>query len=144
MNNEMLEKAMAANNPEELLKVAKDAGMEDFNEESAKAYYELIHKSGELSDAELDNAAGGCYKGNRRVVTTGLDCPGHSGGKNMHLWKCDRCHKNDDDCTCRQAFNPYQSNILQLGIKDQCGTCEWCRWEKGLWLCNNPTANDLG
>ncbi len=51
-----MEKAKQANSPEELLALAK---VNDYplDEESAKAYFEKIHKSGELSDDELDNVA---------------------------------------------------------------------------------------
>lgn len=55
---EMIEKAKSAKNAEELAKMAKDAGMELSAEEAEKAFAEL-HKSGELSDDELDNVAGG-------------------------------------------------------------------------------------
>ncbi len=143
MNQELINRAKAAKSPDELLKMAHESGMEDFTEESAKAYYDLLHKSGELSDDELDSAAGGCKKGGRRIVTVGLDCPGYSKEMNMHLWKCDKCQKNDEACNCYPSYNPYQSNILQLGIKDQCGTCGWCTYERGMWYCNNPTANQL-
>ncbi len=54
----LLEKAKQANSPEELLALAKENGY-PLDEEGAKAYFEKIHKSGELSDDELDNVAGG-------------------------------------------------------------------------------------
>ena len=63
MNEEILAKARAAKSPEELLKLAQDNGMSEFNEENAKAYFEVMHHSGELSDDELEQAAGGCKRG---------------------------------------------------------------------------------
>ena len=56
---ELIEKAKSAKTPEELLALAKENGVE-LTEESAKAYLDLLHpKTGELSDSELDNVAGG-------------------------------------------------------------------------------------
>ena len=57
--DEMLEKAKTAKSAEELLAMAKAENIEMTAEEAAKAYAEL-HKTGELSDEELDNVAGGC------------------------------------------------------------------------------------
>ena len=51
--------------------MAKTNG-EEMTEESAKAYFELLHpKTGEIADEELDNVSGGnCYNSGRLVVTT--------------------------------------------------------------------------
>ncbi len=69
MNEEMILKARAAKSPEELLKTAHENGI-DLTEESAKSYFELAHKSGELADEELINAAGGgCYRDGKYIVT---------------------------------------------------------------------------
>ena len=54
---EMIEKAKAAKTAEELLELAKAEGVELTAEQAAKAFAEL-NKSGELSDEELENAAG--------------------------------------------------------------------------------------
>ena len=56
-NKELLEKARQAKSPEELLAIANENGV-DMNEDSAKAYFEHLHNSGELSDDELDGVAG--------------------------------------------------------------------------------------
>ena len=59
MNKELLAKAKEAKNPEELMSLAKENGVE-LTEECAKAYFEQLNpKTGELSDDELDNVAGG-------------------------------------------------------------------------------------
>lgn len=65
MNNELIAKAKHAKNPEELLALAKENGVE-LTEESAKAYFNQLNpKTGELADDELDNVAdGGCQKNN--------------------------------------------------------------------------------
>lgn len=59
LSKELIEKAKEAKSVEELLAMAKAEHIELSAEEAAKAFAEL-HKSGELSDDELDNVAGGC------------------------------------------------------------------------------------
>ena len=58
-SNEMIEKAKTAKSEEELLAMAKAENIELTEEQAAKAFAEL-NKTGELSDEELDNVAGGC------------------------------------------------------------------------------------
>ena len=59
MNKELLAKAKEMKTPEELMALAKENGIE-MTEESAKAYFEQLNpKTGEVSDDELDNVAGG-------------------------------------------------------------------------------------
>ena len=57
--NEQLAKAKAAKSAEELLSMAKEAGVTMTEDEAAK-YFSELHKEGELSDDELDNVSGGC------------------------------------------------------------------------------------
>ena len=59
ISKELLEKAKTAKTAEELLELAKAENIE-LTEEQAKEYFATIHASGELSDEELDNVAGGC------------------------------------------------------------------------------------
>ena len=56
--NEIIEKVKTAKSAEELLAMAEAENIELTEEEAAKVFEEL-NKSGELSDEELDNAAGG-------------------------------------------------------------------------------------
>ena len=58
-SKELIEKAKTAKSAEELLEMAKTEKIELTEEEAAKAFAEL-NKTGELSDEELDNVAGGC------------------------------------------------------------------------------------
>ena len=59
MNNELIAKAKKTATVEELLALAKENQVE-LSEEDAKMYFELLHpKTGERSDDELDNVAGG-------------------------------------------------------------------------------------
>ena len=59
ITKELFEKAKTAKSAEELLEMAKAENIELTEEEAEKAFAEL-HKSGEISDEELDNVAGGC------------------------------------------------------------------------------------
>ena len=59
ISKELLEKAKTAKSAEELLEMAKTEKIELTAEQAAKAFAEL-NKTGELSDEELDNVAGGC------------------------------------------------------------------------------------
>ncbi len=77
-NTELLEKAKEAKSAEELLSLAKENGME-LTEGEAEEYFTQLNKSGELSDEELDNVAGGgCQTkvGGEKytVVTSGQRC----------------------------------------------------------------------
>lgn len=59
ISKELIEKAKTAKTAEELLAMAKAENIELTEEEAAKAFAEL-NKTGEISDEELDNVAGGC------------------------------------------------------------------------------------
>ena len=62
ISKELLEKAKQAKTAEELIEFAKAVNIELSAEEAIKAFAEL-HKTGELSDDELGNVAGGCGSG---------------------------------------------------------------------------------
>ena len=64
ISKELIEKAKTAKSAEELLEMAKTEKIELTEEEAAKAFAEL-NKTGELSDEELDNVAGGCGDSNK-------------------------------------------------------------------------------
>ena len=59
ISKELLEKAKTAKSAEELLAMAKAENIELTEKQAAKAFAEF-NKTGELSDEELDNVAGGC------------------------------------------------------------------------------------
>ena len=61
MNNltpELIAKAKAAKNTEELLELAKENGVE-LSEEEAKTCFEQLHANSEVSDDELEAVSGG-------------------------------------------------------------------------------------
>lgn len=62
LTKELIEKAKQAKTVEELQEFAKAENIELSAEEAIKAFAEF-HKTGELSDDELGNVAGGCGSG---------------------------------------------------------------------------------
>ena len=123
LNKELLAKAKNAKTPEELIALAKENGME-MTEESAEAYYNLLHpQNGEVSDDELDNVAGGgCHNGGKLVVSV------------MHY--CDEWRCKDDGSQC--DIDGILVNCNTCRVAAYCFSCKYCSYEKGLWLCNNP------
>lgn len=71
MNTELVAKAKKAKTPEELMALAKENNIE-MTEETAKTFFEQLKpKTGELTDDELDNVAGGaCYSDDGYLKTT--------------------------------------------------------------------------
>lgn len=121
---ELLEQAKEAKSAEELMSLAKKNGME-LTKEEAEAYFAQLNKSGELSDEELDNVAGGgCHnKDGRLVVTVWYNC------SDFTCKKCGR--KNTGDHF--HIIDGYRTNYMQ-----QCQFCKYISYEGGLWLCNKP------
>lgn len=131
MNKELISKAKTAKTPEELLCLAKENG-EEMTEESAKAYFELLHpQTGEIADEELENVSGGgCYNNGRLVVTMHWDC---------WDWHC-KCGSDKKEVV-RAATFPHNLVCRTCGNIHWCKFCKYCSYEKGLWLCNNPTTD---
>ena len=123
MSKELITKAKEAKTPEELMVLAKENGTE-MTEESAEAYYNLLHpQNGEVSDDELDNVAGGgCHNGGKLVVSV------------MHY--CDEWRCKDDGSQC--DIDGILVNCNTCRVAAYCFSCKYCTYEKGLWLCNNP------
>ena len=63
-DEELIAKAKQANSVEELMALAKENDY-PLNEKDAEIYFEKLHKTGELSDDELGNVAGGGCRPNR-------------------------------------------------------------------------------
>ena len=61
-SKELLDKAKTAKSAEELRELAKAENIE-LTEEQAADYFAKLNNSGELSDDELNNVAGGCDPG---------------------------------------------------------------------------------
>ncbi len=128
---ELIESAKKAKSIEELLTLAKENGFE-LSEEEAKAYYEQFHKTGEMSDDELNNVAGGgCYTKDGRLVVTAFHF--------CNAWKCSACGKSWE--RKYRYESSYGSELVcpDCGKTANCGSCKYCSYEKGLWLCNRKT-----
>ena len=103
---ELVEKAKAAASAEQLLEIAKAAGVEMTPAEAATYFAQLNPKSGELDDDDLDNVAGGAcaesekppQPGDRVRITSGQSCSkcGGTTGKvgydlNFTFVECEKC-----------------------------------------------------
>ena len=117
---EIIEKAKQAASAEEILTLAKENGME-MTEEQATAYFAQLHPaSGEISDDELDNVAGGgCHSGDGRLVIT-----------------CNySCSNWEDKTQYRPEINCYVPCNAAI---QNCQSCKHRTVEHELWLCNHP------
>lgn len=59
LTQEFIEKVSTAKSPEEIVALAKEKGLEIPQDKAEMLYSQLQSQSGELSDEELDNVAGG-------------------------------------------------------------------------------------
>lgn len=123
---ELIEKARQAQSAEELLALINENGIE-CSEESANAYYEQIHKSGEMSDEELSSVAGGgCYKDDYLVVTPSYSC---------FEWRCKKCGCEKDAGRSEWIDGKWVScNEHNVRCKD----CKFFGKKSGLMICTNP------
>ncbi len=97
---QLLAKAKQAKNTEELIALAKENGVE-LTAESAKAYFDQLHKDGELADDELDQVAGGkrcgtTYNDYGQPETTPFNCcefytDKNTGERRPNDGRCDEC-----------------------------------------------------
>ena len=99
---EMIEKAKAAKSAEDLLALAKENNVEMTADEAKTYFAQLNPKSGELSDDDLDNVAGGACstKDDAKSKVANLACPqcgavGKFTHNNSyvdgHWWTCRSC-----------------------------------------------------
>ena len=74
MNQELIEMARQAASPEEIMKIAEENDIYMVKEE-AESIYKQLHTNSELSDEELEEAAGGgCKLSGKTIVTSGCKC----------------------------------------------------------------------
>ncbi|MCM1023706.1 MAG: hypothetical protein NC395_06565 [Prevotella sp.] len=95
---ELIEKARQAKSAEEILALAKENGI-SMTDETARAHFERLHNSGEMSDEELDNVSGGGCGWNNKCPA----CGGMIVCNMYHPWEggyhnfCNKCHRIYDD-----------------------------------------------
>lgn len=148
---EFMIQARATESPEALADLLAKQGM-PLTAEEARAHFELFHQTGELSDEELDNVAGGaCYSRGKMVVTAPASCVKQNGGHQSDLsighWNCKVCggpaHMFFDMDPSSYGYGEWDVNHI-CGAKDKyvmnCGNCKHATYERGLLLCNNPLA----
>ncbi len=125
---ELIAKAKGAKSAQELIAIAKENGTE-LTKESAKAYFDQLHKTGELADDELDNVAGGgCHNGDGRLITTIFNSCSH--------WICE--YDGDTWTNAPGMICGQDSVCATCGELVVCNSCKYCSYEGGLWLCNCP------
>ena len=73
-SKEMIEKAKQTKSLEELIAVAKQAGIVLSDDEAKKVFEKTHFKTGALSDDELDDVAGGCGSDENTVQVSTNDC----------------------------------------------------------------------
>lgn len=129
-NQQLIKQAKAVGSPEELLALAKENNME-LTEEEATAYFAQLHgKSGELSDDELDDVAGGgCHAGDGRLITTIHNV--------CEYYKCEHCGYTGFKYV-ELKTDSIIATCKHCGLSAFCNFCALCSYEKGLWLCNSP------
>ena len=134
---EMIEKAKAVKNTDELIALAKKNGIE-LSEEEAKTYFlQLNPKSGELSDDELDNVAGGgCETSDgHTVVTSEKTCfTGQYSPNYVTYYKGTQWEKsewnNESDMTLRKIWWGNCSG------PNKCGNCIHLEVNGGIGYCS--------
>ena len=105
------------------MKTAKENGIEMTAEEAQKIFAQLHPQTSELSDDELDNVSGGgCHNGGRLVVSA------------MHY--CDEWRCKDDGS--QWVIDGMLECCKTCRVTAFCHSCQYCTYEKGLWLCNTP------
>lgn len=125
---EILEKAGQAKSAEELIALAEENGY-PLDEERARKYFGQLNRSGELSDEELDNVAGGgCYRNGRLIVTMKNSCD---------LYECASCGQRISGGRCLNA-KTHSCKVELNFISSCCHTCRYCSYEHGMWYCNHP------
>jgi len=131
-NEEILAKAKKLKSVEELLTLAKENNIPLTREQAQDIYVQLNQKSGELSDDELDNVAGGgCYNGEGQLIVTAMY------GSSCDFWKCINCGSTETTTTIdgRDTVTVCKG----CGTNDTCPGCSYCVSQGGLVLCSHPS-----
>ena len=113
---ELLEKAKQAKTAEELIALAKENGAEMTPEEANTYFAQLNPKTGELSDDELDNVAGGCGEDDTHYTYDGHPIVDRNG-------VCEYFRKKDGALVIADARN--------------CESCYYCE-SGGYFICHCP------
>ena len=107
----LIEKAKTAKSAEELLEIAKANGVEMTEDEAATYFAQLNPKSGELSDDDLDNVAGG---------GCGDDPPLYRNYTMVHEFFCTNCFRVYPASKCK---------VIHYEAQDDKAFCPDCKGE---------------
>ena len=129
---EMMLKAEAAKNIEELMALAKENGLE-LSEEDAKKYLEM-KKSGELSDDSLADVSGGAgytVIDGYLIVTRYHSC---------HRWHCEKC--GFDACITMNGVSVHScpDSPLDYGTGISCLNCKYQEYRFPYNICTHPNT----
>lgn len=131
---EMVEKARAAKSADELVALAKENNVELTGEEAKIYFTQLNTRSGEISDEEFDNVAGGGCKSasGRTVVTSGCEC---FTGCYQPLLRdgCDIWQTSDDVVRKDNLLMRYFWH--KFAIRNTCGSCRFLEFEGKTGVC---------
>ena len=123
MEQELIAKAKEAKTVEELMALAKENNVA-ITEEDAKMYFEVLHpKTGELSDDELDNVAGGgCYApGGNLLTTIGHGCKYYEKGRKTGAkGTCCRCKYWGNDPLKGSLWTTIVDGLMEVIAPRQC------------------------
>ena len=137
-NSELFEKAKEAKSAEELLSLAKENGVE-LTKEEAQEYFAQLNKSGELSDEELDNVAGGgCQTSvggeSYTVVTSGKRCFNGEFENNIEV-----VFSVNGDAVPVPVYTKDHSSLrgtwATFSSDGCCGRCRYLQFKNGTGYC---------
>ena len=137
---ELMEKARTAKTTDELLALAKENGIEMTAEEAGIFFAQLNPASGELSDDELDNVAGGGCKtsSGQTVVSCGKQC---FTGEFLNNWYRDSdanlCSVRKDNVALRKLWYGNCNNLVTdlCQLEELCGNCQHLEFKAGTGYC---------
>ncbi len=122
---ELMEKAKQAESVKELMSIAKENGIE-LSTEEAETYFGKMNQSGELSDEELDDVAGGGCSGEKpdgyvdylkneyqgkRVLCKNASCP-TCGSQHGIILQTSMTNTGWDDFWCHVYCSTHQNQLI--------------------------------
>ena len=136
---ELIAKAKQVESAEELWDLSKEYGAE-ISQEDAKIYFALMNKTGELSDDELnDTAGGGCQtSGGQTVVTSGKKCFTGQYSSNWYRGEDgDWCSSRKDNVALRKLWWIGVNNLITDIMRESrfCGSCKYLEFKNGTGYC---------
>lgn len=127
--NEMIEKAKAAESAEALQALAGENNIEMSAEEAESYFAELHPKSGELSDDELENVAGGGCRHNGDLIVTAIST--------CDRWICREYKIKTQYARIGIGCTECNKKVCKEKMKI-CDKCFYCTYTGRLWLCKHP------